>query len=136
MLDAALERPPQERAAFLEAACAGQPEVRREVEDLLSVCGATGSFMETPALALLSGENAIPIRTASKAPSPLKRALARATLTALTRSGGRRTWPNSTARPSAPRPSANSYRCGAQRFYQSVCFVTLATGPGGPELEL
>lgn len=32
---AALERPPADRAAFLEEACAGEPELRREVESLL-----------------------------------------------------------------------------------------------------
>ena len=33
---AALERPPDERAAFLQEACAGDEELRREVESLLA----------------------------------------------------------------------------------------------------
>jgi len=36
LLDAALDRPPAERAAFLEAACAGNEETRRRLERLLA----------------------------------------------------------------------------------------------------
>jgi len=37
---AALERPLTERAAFLAESCAGDAELRREVESLLDQCGA------------------------------------------------------------------------------------------------
>ena len=53
----ALEKPPAERAAFLDAACGGDQELRRRVEDLLREHQQVGSFLETPALsdtALLS----------------------------------------------------------------------------------
>ena len=53
----ALEKPPAERAAFLDAACGGDQELRRRVEDLLREHQEVGSFLETPALsdtALLS----------------------------------------------------------------------------------
>ncbi len=45
---AALERPPADRAAFLEEACAGEPELRREVESLLEQVEADPDFLETP----------------------------------------------------------------------------------------
>ena len=46
----ALEREPSQRATFLNEACAGDEGLRREVESLLAQEGATGSFLETPAL--------------------------------------------------------------------------------------
>jgi tetratricopeptide (TPR) repeat protein len=39
-----------ERAAFLDQACAGQPELRRKVEALLEAYAAAGSFLERPIL--------------------------------------------------------------------------------------
>ncbi|HWQ33662.1 MAG TPA: protein kinase [Blastocatellia bacterium] len=48
--NAALERPPDERAAFLAEACAGDEELRREVESLLRCDDRAGSFIEEPAL--------------------------------------------------------------------------------------
>src|SRR5689334_10779029 len=42
-------RDPQERAAFLEQACVGNAELRRNVESLLAAYDA-GSFLEAPAL--------------------------------------------------------------------------------------
>ena len=47
---ATLEREEGQRAAFLEEACAGEEALRREVESLLAQEGATGSFLEAPAL--------------------------------------------------------------------------------------
>ena len=47
---AALEREDVQRAAFLEEACAGDEALRWEVESLLTQEGATGSFLEAPAL--------------------------------------------------------------------------------------
>jgi len=48
---AALERAPDERAAFLADACAGDPDLRREVEELLGYDGASESFIQGNALA-------------------------------------------------------------------------------------
>src|SRR5262245_47254198 len=48
---AALERDPVARAAFLEEACAGDEELRREVEGLLRYDGAAESFIQGNALA-------------------------------------------------------------------------------------
>jgi hypothetical protein len=42
---AALERSPLARAAFPEEACAGDEELRREVEELLGYDGAAESFI-------------------------------------------------------------------------------------------
>src|SRR5437763_13661862 len=40
---------PAERQAYLDEACAGQPELRRQVEDLLRLHEGAGSFLEKPA---------------------------------------------------------------------------------------
>src|SRR5262245_46421740 len=45
----ALARPPDERAAFLEAACAGQPQLRAAVEALLAAHAASGHALDRPA---------------------------------------------------------------------------------------
>src|SRR5262245_24590193 len=47
---AALDRQPGERAAFLDAACAGDEALRREVDSLLSYQTAAESFLESPVL--------------------------------------------------------------------------------------
>jgi len=49
LLEAALDRPPSQRAAFLNQACAGDAALRREVESLLSSDGQARSFIESPA---------------------------------------------------------------------------------------
>src|SRR5260370_38637648 len=46
VLEAALERERNERAAFLDQACAGDEELRREVESLLRAHEQAGSFIE------------------------------------------------------------------------------------------
>jgi serine/threonine-protein kinase len=51
LFDAALARPPTERARFLDLACAGDEALRREVESLLAADQEAESFMETPAVA-------------------------------------------------------------------------------------
>jgi Tol biopolymer transport system component len=43
---------PEDRAAFLDQACAGDAELRREVESLLARASDASSFLETPALEL------------------------------------------------------------------------------------
>src|SRR5207237_918518 len=40
---------PAQRQAYLDEACAGQPELRRQVEELLLLHEGAGSFLEKPA---------------------------------------------------------------------------------------
>jgi hypothetical protein len=57
IFDHALElATPAERSAYLEVACAGRPEVRREVEALLRALDSAGDFLARPAV-----EEAIPL---------------------------------------------------------------------------
>src|SRR5499433_3409514 len=49
LFEAALEMLPEERNAFLERACAGDAELRREVQSLLDADAVAGHFMEIPA---------------------------------------------------------------------------------------
>ena len=44
----AVRLPPEERAAFLDRACAGDENLRRKVEALLRAHGRVGAFLETP----------------------------------------------------------------------------------------
>jgi serine/threonine-protein kinase len=48
----ALARPPAERGAFLEQACAGQPQLRTAVEALLAAHNASGSLLDRPPIEL------------------------------------------------------------------------------------
>ena len=50
VFDAALERDEAERASFLEEACAGDADLRREVESLLAAHDRAATFIEAPAL--------------------------------------------------------------------------------------
>jgi serine/threonine-protein kinase len=50
ILQTALERNAGERAEYLDAACAGDPTLRSEVEELLDAHDRAGDFLETPAL--------------------------------------------------------------------------------------
>jgi hypothetical protein len=45
----ALEQAPEQRADVLDEACAGDEELRREVESLISSHEQTGSFIDSPA---------------------------------------------------------------------------------------
>jgi eukaryotic-like serine/threonine-protein kinase len=49
LFHAALERTPRERAAFLAEACAGDSELRREVESLLATKERGGNLLEAAA---------------------------------------------------------------------------------------
>ena len=49
LYQAALEREPSQRAAFLEEACAGDEELRQEVESLLAYEPQAKGFIEAPA---------------------------------------------------------------------------------------
>ena len=53
---AALERRPQQRAAFLAAACAGDEDLRREVESFFGYQEQAEGFIETPAPQLAAKE--------------------------------------------------------------------------------
>src|SRR2546422_6866920 len=48
LLEAALECPATERASFLDRACSGDEELRRELESLLISDEQTGAFIESP----------------------------------------------------------------------------------------
>ncbi len=50
LFDAVLERAPAERASFLAATCAGDEELRREVESLLAAYERAEKFIEAPAM--------------------------------------------------------------------------------------
>ncbi len=50
VLQAALERPESQRAAFLDEACGGDEALRKEVESLLGFDERAQHFMEAPAL--------------------------------------------------------------------------------------
>src|SRR5438874_3806629 len=50
LFHSALERAAEERAAFLDQACAGDQQLRREVEVLIAAHEQAGSFIEKPAL--------------------------------------------------------------------------------------
>lgn len=50
---AALELPPEQRSAYLDRACVGDDELRREVESLLSADTSRVAFVDSPPLRLL-----------------------------------------------------------------------------------
>ena len=52
IFDGALERPQQDRAAYLRVTCARDEELRREVESLLSNYEGSEEFLNTPAVDL------------------------------------------------------------------------------------
>src|SRR6516162_540430 len=55
IFSAALEKPnPEERAAYLQQACGTDPELRREVERLLSAEPKVGAFLNFPASTLVA----------------------------------------------------------------------------------
>lgn len=52
IFEGALERPAQDRAAYLRVLCAGDDEMRRDVESLLASHDSSADFLETPAVNL------------------------------------------------------------------------------------
>jgi eukaryotic-like serine/threonine-protein kinase len=50
IVQAAVELPEQERAAYLESACGEDTELHREVESVIEYQEKAGSFLETPAI--------------------------------------------------------------------------------------
>ena len=78
LFHAALERGGEERARFLDDACADDPSLRAEVERLIAAHERAGPFIETPAIAcearkLASGSAKEP-GLASASASPITRA--------------------------------------------------------------
>jgi serine/threonine protein kinase/Tol biopolymer transport system component len=65
LFQAALERAPEDRSAFINEACGDDDSLRREVEALLAADGEAGSLIETPAYAvaapLIAGGDAQPL---------------------------------------------------------------------------
>jgi len=62
VLQGALDRPPPERASFLDDACAGDEELKAEANSLITAYDEAGDFIEQPAIArdarvLVGGEN-------------------------------------------------------------------------------
>jgi eukaryotic-like serine/threonine-protein kinase len=54
LFQAALERAPEDRPAFLNEACGADDSLRREIEALLAADGQAGSLIETPAYAAVA----------------------------------------------------------------------------------
>ena len=50
LFEQALETEPSRRSSFLDEACAGDPELRREVESLLAYDGQAQQLLDRPAL--------------------------------------------------------------------------------------
>jgi serine/threonine protein kinase len=59
LLQSVLERPPEERDAFLRHACAGDEALEREVRSLLASQEQAGSFLESPAIEVAARANAL-----------------------------------------------------------------------------
>jgi serine/threonine protein kinase/Tol biopolymer transport system component len=59
LFHAALERAPETRQEFLDAACSGDTGLRRQVELLLAKEEQAGSFLETPAIATLTATRSL-----------------------------------------------------------------------------
>jgi tetratricopeptide (TPR) repeat protein len=54
LFEAALDLPPENRAAYLDGVCGGDAALRQRLEGLLSKHGRAGSFLEEPALSALA----------------------------------------------------------------------------------
>src|SRR6266545_2454165 len=52
ILEVALERNPERRAAYLDEVCANDDELRQEVESLLLASAEAGSLLDSPAMAM------------------------------------------------------------------------------------
>jgi serine/threonine protein kinase len=63
LLGQALEQEPERRAAFLDQACAGDDELRREVASLLQAHGQAGSGLSTPAFGPVNQQSGNSVQT-------------------------------------------------------------------------
>src|ERR1700727_1793172 len=62
LFGAALDRKPEERQAFLDRECAGAPEIKQRVKELLLANDRAASFLEKPILIFGSdGPDSIPV---------------------------------------------------------------------------
>jgi len=77
LFHAALERPPAEREAFLDEACAGDPAMREEVATLVARHDASDDFLETPAAALPGALDDAPLTGQTLGPYRIDRVLGR-----------------------------------------------------------
>jgi serine/threonine protein kinase len=59
LFDQATARPPLERQAFIDGACSGDDELRRELEDLLLAEGGAGEFLADPTVSVDSLSDAL-----------------------------------------------------------------------------
>ena len=74
LFEQALEREPTARASFLDGACAADPSLRREVEEMLRFDERAEDFIETPVFgvaAALIGARGIPVRPSDGASAKL-----------------------------------------------------------------
>ncbi len=83
ILQEAIELPVQERVAFLDEACAGDQELRREVESLLARSDQTGGFLDRPAIEEVAEEI-----VADRSPSLAGRAIAHYRIESVIGAGG------------------------------------------------
>src|SRR5690349_24711558 len=69
LLQSVLERPPEEREAFLRQACAGDEALEREVRSLLASQQQAGSFLESPAIEVAARAAALQQNTETRGSS-------------------------------------------------------------------
>ena len=62
LFHSAVERAPEERTAFLDAACQGDESLRREMKSLLASHERTENFIESPAFETAPDANALTLR--------------------------------------------------------------------------
>ena len=70
----ACERAPEEQAVFLDAACDGDVELRREIESLLAVHERAGDFMKQPAMNVAPADAEAEIEAGADLASSISRA--------------------------------------------------------------
>src|SRR5262245_26315271 len=83
LFQAALERAPEERTAFVSEACGGDDSLCREVEALLAADGETNGFIEAPAYAV-----AAPLLVEDETPSPVGKIIGHYQVISLVGRGG------------------------------------------------
>ena len=83
ILETALERKPEQLAAYLDEVCANDDELRREVESLLLASAQAGSLLESPAMAM-----AAPLFVNDSVSSMLGRSIGRYKIVTLLGTGG------------------------------------------------
>src|SRR5262245_27758375 len=83
VFQSALERAPEERAAFVSEACGSDYSLRREVEALLAADAEAGSLIETPAYAV-----AAPLIAGGDAPTLLGKSISHYQIISLVGKGG------------------------------------------------